>query len=140
MFIPSPSLTPGSPDPFTVPIVSPSPECHGVGIIRRVAYSEWLLPLGNKHLKFLGVYMHTLLSLQWMTNRDLLWSPGNSAQCEVGAWRGAGGRMDTCIRIASPFAIHLKLSPHGALAISQYKIKIKVFLKNKFFHVFSWAC
>ena len=45
--------------------------------------------------------------------------------------------MDTCIRIVSPFAIHLKLSPHGALAISQYKIKIKVFLKNKFFHVFS---
>lgn len=40
--------------------------------------------------------------------------------------RGAGRRMDTCIRIASPFAIHLKLSPHGVLAIPQYKIKIKL--------------
>ena len=54
--------------------------------------------------------------------------------------REAGGRMDTRIRIVSPFAVHLKLSPHRALAIPQYKIKIKlkVFLKkyssSLFFH------
>lgn len=47
--------------------------------------------------------------------------------------REAGGRMDTRIRIASPFAIHLKLSPHSCLAIPQYKMKIK--LKVFFFNI-----
>ena len=46
--------------------------------------------------------MYTLLCLKWITNRDLLWSTGNSAQCYVAAWIGGGGwgRMDTCVCMA----------------------------------------
>ena len=35
-----------------------------------------------------GIYMHTLLCLTWRTSKDLLASPGNSAQCYVAAWMG----------------------------------------------------
>ena len=36
------------------------------------------------------------------TNKDLVYSTGNSAQCYMAAWMGAefGGRMDTCICVA----------------------------------------
>ena len=30
--------------------------------------------------------MYTLLYLKWMTNKELLYSPWNSAQCYVAAW------------------------------------------------------
>jgi len=32
--------------------------------------------------------MHTRLYLKWITNRDLTYSTGNSAQCYVAAWMG----------------------------------------------------
>ena len=32
--------------------------------------------------------MYTLLYLKWKTNKDLLYSTGNSAQCDVAAWMG----------------------------------------------------
>ena len=34
--------------------------------------------------------MYTLLYLKWMTNKDLLYSTWNSAQCYVVAWMGGG--------------------------------------------------
>ena len=34
-----------------------------------------------------GMDMCTLLYLKWITNKDLLYSTGNSAQCYVVAWR-----------------------------------------------------
>ena len=37
-----------------------------------------------------GKVMCTLLYLKWMTNKDLLYSTWNSAQCHVAAWMGAG--------------------------------------------------
>ena len=40
--------------------------------------------------------MYTLLYLKWITNKDLLYSPGNSVQCYLDG-RGVWGRMDTCI-------------------------------------------
>ena len=30
--------------------------------------------------------MHTLLYLKWITNKDLLYSTGNSVQCHMAAW------------------------------------------------------
>ena len=30
--------------------------------------------------------MYTLLYLKWITNKDLLYSTGNSVQCYVAAW------------------------------------------------------
>ena len=61
--------------------------------------------------------MYTLLCLKWITNRDLLWSTGNSAQCYVAAWIGGRGVEfgEEWIHVyvwLSPFAAHLKLSQH----------------------------
>ena len=36
----------------------------------------------------LGTNVYTLLYLKWVTNKDLLYSTGNSAQCYVAAWMG----------------------------------------------------
>ena len=36
----------------------------------------------------LGMDMYTLLYLTWITNKDLLYSSWNSAQCYVAAWIG----------------------------------------------------
>ena len=33
---------------------------------------------------------YALLYLKWITNKDLLYSTGNSAQCYVVAWMGEG--------------------------------------------------
>ena len=35
-----------------------------------------------------GMDMYILLYLEWITNKDLLFSTGNSAQCYGAAWRG----------------------------------------------------
>ena len=35
-----------------------------------------------------GMDMHTLRYLKWITNKDLLCSTGNSAQCYAAAWMG----------------------------------------------------
>ena len=32
--------------------------------------------------------MNTLLYSKWVTNKDLLYNPGNTAQCYVAAWMG----------------------------------------------------
>ena len=55
-----------------------------------------------------GTDMYSLLYLKWITNKVLLYSTGNSAQCCVPAWMGGEfrgesihvyvwERMDTCI-------------------------------------------
>ena len=59
--------------------------------------------------------MYTLLYLKWITNKDLLYSTGNSAQCDVAAWMGGefrGEWIHGCVWLR-PFAVHLKLSQHG---------------------------
>ena len=68
---------------------------------------------------------HTLLYLKWITNKNLLYSTGNSAQCYVAAWMGGEFRGEwihvyVCL---NPFVVHLKLSQHCYLTIPQYKIK-----------------
>ena len=35
-----------------------------------------------------GMDMYTLLYSKWVTNKDLLYSTGKSAQCHVTAWMG----------------------------------------------------
>ena len=56
--------------------------------------------------------MYTLLYLEWITNKDLLYSTGSSARCSVATWLGAefgGGWVHVDVWL-SPFAVHLKLS------------------------------
>ena len=74
-----------------------------------------------------GMVMYTLLYLKWVTNKDLLYSTGNSAQCYVAAWMGGEFRGEWILVyvLLSPFAVYLKLSQHCYLAILQYKIKKK---------------
>ena len=63
-----------------------------------------------------GMDMYTLLYLKWITNKDLLSSTGNSAQCDVAAWmEGSLGEMDSYVCLAeslhcSPKTITLFIS------------------------------
>ena len=45
-----------------------------------------------------GMDMYTQFYLKWITNKDLLYSTGNSAQCSVAAWMG-GEFRDSAIHI-----------------------------------------
>ena len=56
--------------------------------------------------------MYTLLYLKWTTNKVLLYSTGNSAQCFVAAWMGGefGGEWIHVYAWLSPFTVHLKLT------------------------------
>ena len=49
---------------FSVSIVLSFPECHIIGIIQYVAFSDWLLSLSNMYLRFLHV-------LSWLDNSFL---------------------------------------------------------------------
>jgi len=56
--------------------------------------------------------MYTLLYLKRITNKDLLYSTGNSAQCHVAAQMGGGfgGEWTHVYVWLSLSAVHLKLS------------------------------
>ena len=59
--------------------------------------------------------MYTLLYLKWITKKDLLYSPGKSAQYCVAAWMGgefAGERKHVFVWL-SHSAVYLKLSRYG---------------------------
>ena len=59
-----------------------------------------------------GMDMYTPLYSKWVTNRALLCSTWNSAQCCVAAWMGGkfrGKWRDVHVWL-SPFAVYLKLS------------------------------
>ena len=66
-----------------------------------------------------GIDMYTLLYLKRITNKDLLYSSENSAQCYVAAWIGGefGGEWIHVYVWLSPSVVHLKLSLHCELAI-----------------------
>ena len=44
----------------------------------------------EKIIREFGINMYTLLYLKWITNKNLLYSTGNPAQCHVPAWLGVG--------------------------------------------------
>ena len=48
-----------------------------------------------------GMYRYILLYLKRLTNKDLLYSTGNPAQCYVAAWMGGefgGEQKHVCVR------------------------------------------
>ena len=67
---------------------------------------------GEGVVREFGMDMYTLLYLKWVTNKDLQYSTGNSAQCYVAAWMGEefGGEWVYVHVWLSPFPVHLKLS------------------------------
>ena len=44
--------------------------------------------MGEVPVKEFGMDMYTVLYLKQITNKDLLYSTGNSAQCYMTAWMG----------------------------------------------------
>ena len=52
--------------------------------LRKQTYGGWV----ERIVMEFGKVMYTLLYLKWVTNKDLLQSTGNSAQCYVAAWMG----------------------------------------------------
>ena len=69
---------------------------------------------GEGMVREFGMDMHTLLYLKWITNKDLLCSTGNSAECYMAAWMGgeSGGEWIHVYVWLSPSAVDLKLSQH----------------------------
>ena len=66
---------------------------------------------GEGIVRDFGMVMYILLYLKWITSKDLLYSTGNSAQCDdMPAWMGGGGwgRTDTCIRMAESLRCSLE--------------------------------
>ena len=61
-----------------------------------------------------GMDMYTLLYLKRITNKDLLFSTWNSAQCYVAAWMGgeSGGEWIQVYVWLGPFTVYLKLLQH----------------------------
>ena len=70
--------------------------------------------MGEGIVKEFGMDMYTLLYLKWISNKGLLCSTGNSAQCYVAAWMGGefGGEWILVYVWLNPFAVHLKQSQH----------------------------
>ena len=65
--------------------------------------SKLMVARGEETVRELGMVMYTLLYLKWITNKDLLYSTGNSAGCHVAAWmERVWGRMDYMYRILEP--------------------------------------
>ena len=63
------------------------------------------LPGGNAWgeglVREFGIDTYTLLYLKWITNKDLLYSTGNSAQCYVAAWWEGSLCEKVCVRVHS---------------------------------------
>ena len=76
--------------------------------------------------------MYTQLYLKQITNKDLLYSTGDSAQCYAAVWVGGEARGWIHVHVwLSPFALHLKLSQRCSSALLQpkkffKKLKIKI--------------
>ena len=91
---------------------------------RHIDSENKLFIAGEEIVKEFGVNTYTLLCLKWVTNKNLLYSTGNSAQRYMAAWMEEEfGREWIHIYVwLSRSAVYLKLSQDWS-AILQYKIK-----------------
>ena len=81
---------------------------------------------GEGIVRVFEINLCTLLYLKWITNKELLYSAWDSAQCYAAACMGGefGGEWIHVYVWLSLFTVHLKLSQHYSLAIFQYKMKV----------------
>ena len=68
--------------------------------------------MGRRIIREFGIDMYTSLYLKLITNKDLKYGTGNSAQCYVVAWMGGkfGGEWIYVHVWLSCFAVYLELS------------------------------
>ena len=78
--------------------------------------------------------VYTLLYLKRLT-KNLLYSPGNSAQCHVAAWMGGkfGGGWEQVCAWPSHSAVHMTPSQHNTANQLQSKTKFQSFHKKNWF-------
>ena len=67
---------------------------------------------GEGIVRKFGMDVYTLLYLKWITDKDLLYSTWNSAQCYVAAWMGGEFGGEWIHEWLSPSTVHLKPSQH----------------------------
>ena len=73
-----------------------------------------------------GIDIYTLLHLKWTTNKDLLYSSGDPAQCHVAAWMGGefGGEWPHVICMAESLCCPPEtITTLSANRLPQYKLK-----------------
>ena len=82
--------------------------------LKEQAYGCWGEGLGEGIVREFGMDRYALLCLKWITNKVLLKSTWNSAQCYGAAWMGGefGEEWIHVYAWLSPFTVHLKLSQH----------------------------
>ena len=73
----------------TIELSLPRPGFDLVGQINKYREVIFLKKIGKGIVREFGIYVYTLY-LKWTTNKDLLYSTVQSAQCYVAAWMGAG--------------------------------------------------
>ena len=61
---------------------------------------------GEGRVREFGMDMYTPLYLKWITNKDLLYTTGSSAQCYVAAWMGGefAGECESHLVLSEFFA------------------------------------
>ena len=68
---------------------------------------------GGRTDREFGIDMYTLLYLKWVTNKALLYSTGNSAQCYVAVWMGGeSGREYICKYMVRKQQLELDMEQH----------------------------
>ena len=74
--------------------------------------------------------------MKWISNKDLLYSPGNSAPYYVAAWMGGEFRRNGHMRVwVIPFTVHLELPQHCFLCVWVF-----VFFFSLFFYFMGFFC
>ena len=84
-------------------------------LVTGIILSDILLSLKKRQIRGEGIVREfALLYLKWITNKDLLYDIGNTAQPYVAAWMGGEfeGEWVHVYVCLSPFAARLKLSQH----------------------------
>ena len=89
--------------------------------------------MNGKILREFGINMYIPLYLKWITNKDLLYSTGNPAQCYVAAWMGGKfrGKWIHAYVPLSPLAVHLKSSQRvnqSVLCYAQRFSRVQLFV------------
>ena len=80
---------------------------------------------GAEKVREFGMFMYVLLYLKWITNRDLLYSTWNFAQCYVAVWMEGrfGGEWIYVYVWLSPFSCLAEMIRTLLIGYTQYKIK-----------------